>query len=783
MKRSPLLTEDGYLLLDPLVEPTIDTRLAVPKLTGILRFEETSDTIRGVITDILATGQLRQRCSLIGRSGHSQIGLDLDFSDNQPEVDTRHKRIDIPVQLLSLNPNIPDILFAEIKAMADRNRRLTVGRLFIPMAAPLGRTEIEEAIARDYLLLPPRATFDQEGVITIPLEDSRYLLSNTLLTAGQNIQIVLSSSKEGLGLIQYPSRCGLPQSLAPGDFLCGAVHISLGPYNALIDRDLNKPGVFHLAARLLDAVRTSGISIPRQVEIYNGGDQPVDPASLKIRLRLFPADSATTTMTQILLTGSHARRIMVDGVDFADATNIFDLSVCDALFDNISTAANIRGNYGQILTRSKCIEIHWELQENEWHETAQNRIVYESVRGTITSGIHQGEQINTELRRFTETLALVGGAQNLRKVFVAHTFPTTDTLRVLRHNNVGVFIGCSLRQAEPWKTSVTDKPLCQPLPSPPDNLYFDGATYETFCEMSCHEDVRFYMIFGQNSERHLREFHRGFWMTREGKEKIATTHTMIAMFGSHIEGTEEVLSQQIHDFFEQIRSVPEIGDHFAICHGSGPGVMKIADDTAANLGILRFGIGIDSERIGQRANLKPPILLNFNNSARHMRQNILDRTSLFKIYNIGGMGTFEEMLIAVTNLKLFESMPAPHIFVDPFGLGENGTHLWQSTLEQLQTASSVKSIGGHKVRLAPAWVPNFCHVVHDYQGVFAIIAEFVRDPATYWRKAGIPEQDLLQAWDNAVRSGVIIPPYLRQAIQIIQEGHTGETQRTKNQET
>ncbi|MBU0663822.1 MAG: LOG family protein [Proteobacteria bacterium] len=758
MKRPPLLTEDGYLLLDPQTEPTIDTKLGVPKLAGTLRFEETSDTVRGVVSDIVAAGLMRERCSLIGRSGHSQIGLDLDFGDELPEVDTRHKRIDVPVHLFSLNPNIPDILFAEIKSMADRNRRLTAGRLFIPIADPLGRAEIEEAAASNYLLLPPKASIDDAGVITLPLENNRYLLSNTLLTAGQNIQIVLSESKEGLGLIQYPSRCGLPEFLAPGDFLCGAIRISLGPYSALIDRTLNEPGVFHLAARLLDAVRTSGIKVPRQVEIYNGSDQSVAPDRLQVKLRLFPTDQATTRMTRQLLSGSQGRRIMEEGVDFADATKIFDLSVSDALFDNISQMAGARGNYGRILTRSKCIEIQWELQENEWHETAQNRMIYEAVRGTITSGVHQGDQIATDLRRFAETLDLVGGAQNLRKVFIAHEFPTTDTLRVLKHNNVGVFIGRSIREGEAQENG------CHPLLPPPDNLYFGGATYETFCEMSCHEDVRFYMIFGQDQEKHLREFHRGFWMTREGKEKLADTHTMIAMFGSHIDGTEGVLTQQIHDFFEQLHSVPEIGDHFAVCHGSGPGVMKIADDTAADLGILRIGVGIDSERIGQRANLKPPILLNFNNSARHMRQNILDRTSLFKIYNIGGMGTFEELLIAVTNLKLFESLPAPHIFVDPFGLGENGTHLWQSTLEQLQTASSMKTIGSHKVRLAPAWVPNFCHVVRDYKAVLAIIADFVHDPVAYWQKAGIPEQDLLQAWDNAVRSKVIIPPYLQQAI-------------------
>jgi len=453
---------------------------------------------------------------------------------------------------------------------------------------------------------------------------------------------------------------------------------------------------------------------------------------------------------------------MLTGVDFAEATDIFSLDICEALFDNLSSDPAERGNYGRVLTRSKCIDIQRELLENEWHENAQNRVVYEVVRGMITSGVHRGDQIIPDLRGFVESLDLVGGAQNLRKVFVAHEFPSTDTLRVLKRNNVGVFISRSIRRTETSSTEQTSQPL---LPS--NNIYFGQTTYETFCDLSSREGGRFYMIFGECRERHVREFHRGFWMTREGKEKIADVHTIIAMFGSHVEGTEAVLTKQIHQFFDRLRAVPEIDGCFAVCHGSGPGVMRIADEAAAAQNILRIGIGIDSEKIGQRANLSPPVLLNFNNSARHMRQNLLDRTSLFKIYNIGGMGTLEELLIAITNLKLFESLPAPHIFVDPFGLGDNGSHLWQSTLAQLKTAASRKTIGTHNVRLAPAWVPNFCHAVQDYEAVLTIIADFVRDPAAYWEKTGILDCDLLQACDNAVRAGVTIPPYLQQAIQEI----------------
>jgi predicted Rossmann-fold nucleotide-binding protein len=668
------------------------------------------------------------------------------------------------VQLNSLNPHIPDTLFSEIKAMVDSNRRLTIGRLFIPMHPPLSRGEIEAAAAANQLRLPSRASIAADGLVTIPLENTRYLLSNTLLTAGQNAQIVLHESKEGLSLIQYVSCTGLPALFEPGDFLCGAINISLGSFCALIDREVTETGVFHLAARLLDAVRTSGISVPRQVELYNGSDRAIAPASLLLKLRLFPADHTTAKVAARLLTADRAENIMLTGVDFAEATDIFNLDVCETLFDNLSSDPAERGNYGRILTRSKCIDIQRELLENEWHENAQNRVIYEVVRGTITTGVHRGDQIIPDLKGFVESLELVGGAQNLRKVFVAHEFPSTDTLRVLKRNNVGVFIGRSIRLSE---TSVAEQ-TCRPL-LPNNNIYFGQTTYETFCDLSSREGARFYMIFGDDREQHVREFHRGFWMTREGKEQIAGVHTIIAMFGSHVEGTEAVLTEQIHQFFDRLCAIPEIDDCFAVCHGSGPGVMRIADDAAAAQNILRIGIGIDSEKIGQRANLRPPVMLNFNNSARHMRQNLLDRTSLFKIYNIGGMGTLEELLIAITNLKLFESLPAPHIFVDPFGLGDNNSHIWQSTLAQLKTAASRKSIGTHDVRLAPAWVPNFCHAVRDYEAVLAIIADFVRDPTAYWEKTGICDRDLLQACDNAVRAGVTIPPYLQRAIQAVRD--------------
>lgn len=760
MKKSPLVTGDGYLIIRREDEPSHDQILDAPQLHAIMRLEDTSDSLRGVLHDLTSHGELSRRCSLIGRSGHSQVGLDVALGEGEPEICTRKRTVELPVVLTSLNRHIPDTIFADLKDLAESGVRPTIGRLFIPLGLPLDHDEIDTAIAQHHLYLPDRARVMDDGTIEIPLEDKRYFLSKTLLTAGKNAQHVLLQSKEGLSLIQYVSSRGLPVKIHPRDFMVGAVKISLGPYLALIDRHFNNPAIVHLAARLLDGVRTSGIHEPRQIELYNGGEEPVDPRSLAVRVRLYPADPLAAKVAARIFIPGDAEKIIHNGVDFADVTDVFNLDVCEALFDNLSASVNERGRYARILSRNRCIEIQREAEEGDWQESIQSRVIYEVLRGNILSGERRGDQIPPDLRSFVESLEWVGGAQKLRKVYVSHRFPNTDVLRVLKRNNVGVFVGRSIG----WEKEAERGRLCPEREESTTNIYFDQTTYETFCNLAGKEGARFYMIFGEGEDAHVREFYRGFWVSRGIKEKMACTHTVIAMFGSHVEGTEEVLSEQVHTFLQEMGKLPGFGGRFAVCHGSGPGLMRIADESAEDLGILRLGIGIDTEKIGQKANLRPPAMVNFKNSARHLRQNLLDRTSLCKIYNIGGIGTLEELLISITNLKLFESLPAPHIFVDPFGLGEGGAHIWESVINQFRTVTSERRIGNHPVHLAPNWVPRFCHIVNTYEESLAIIKEFVSDPLAYWRATEIPDSGLCIAYQNARANGVTIPFYIKEAM-------------------
>lgn len=149
----------------------------------------------------------------------------------------------------------------------------------------------------------------------------------------------------------------MPPTLQPGEFLVGGVCISLGPYLALLERTTSHPSVFHLAARLLDAVRTSGIKVPRQIELYNGGDEEVDLRTLTVALRLYPADPTTARVAERIFMPDRAEKIIRNGVDFADVTEIFNVRKCDALFDNLSSSPHERGNYARILSHSKVVEI------------------------------------------------------------------------------------------------------------------------------------------------------------------------------------------------------------------------------------------------------------------------------------------------------------------------------------------------------------------------------------------------------------------------------------------
>lgn len=752
MNASPLITGDGQLV--DVGEIHYSEALAAPEAKGVTRFSNTSDALRGLVRDLRDRAARESRpltdfMDISGRSGHSRIGLDVRLSGEPPMVSDTARTVELPVVVTALNPVLAASL-ADLRGLCAAGG-VDIGRLFIPRGPALTRDEILEALARGWLLLPERHALTEDGVVELPLENLRYVLSARLLGVGHNFAEMVVKGKHGLGIFQNLSPSGLPDELAAKEFLVGAVRIALGPFAACIDRDLTAPGVFHLASRLLDGIRTTGITVPRQVEIYNGGDLSVPTDGLAARVRFYAPEDQVARLAGRVLVPGRAGEILAAGVDFADLTDIFTPDTCRILLDEVTSDPEQGGIYGRIFMPGKMIAIPWEQEEGAWLKEFQWRLVYEYARGNIPEGVLTGEEIPKRLRPFLEDLKYVGGEQTLSKVFVADALPPVDTLRVLKRNGIGVIVARGMAC-----------PPARRCHGP--NFRMDQTLYEELVRLEA-EGLRFYLLLDVNGQAQVREFYRGLWVTREGKRRLPGIHTTMAMFGSSCDVLRPLLEEPIRAFFRRLHDNPRLGDSFAVAHGSGPGVMRTVDDTAAELGIYRIGVGIDADEIGQTPNFAPDAVAQFTNLAMNTRQDILDRRSLFKVFSLGGFGTSYEVNMALTFMKIGHCLPAPYIFVDPLGLGPNGGRFWDQALGQFRTLASDLAAGGHQLGpLGPAWIVACCHEAQSYEEGGAVIEAFIDDPARYWRERGIPLEKVRVARDNLTKAGVPIPSYIDEAL-------------------
>lgn len=749
----PVITGDGQLI--EAGEVHYNQEMSAPQIRGTLLFKDAGDALRGLMRDLRARAEkegtrLEDYCQISGRSGHSRIGIDIRIPGTEVGISDHKRTLTLPVDITALNSDLAGSL-SELQSIVQESP-IDFGRLFIPLSPPLSREGVRQALRDGRLLLPSEHEIKPDGSIEIPLDDIRYVLSSRLIQIGRNFSEMIVRGKHGLNLFQNKSPSGLPAILDNREFLVSAIRISLGPFTAFIQRELNKPGIFHLASRLLDGIKTSGLAVPRHVEIYNCSGKAVNPGDLRVRIRLYPAEKSVAEIADRILVPGKAAEILDRGVDFAELSDIFEPKTVDTLGDEITSSPRLGGSYARIFMPDKILNIPWEEVQGRWIPEFQWRLVYEAARGNLVEGVLAGEEIPRRFHMFMKDLAYVGGEQNLSKIFVSDSLPPVDTLRVLKRNGIGVILVRSLSQRMEDSAARAE-------------YYLDQTIYEELCTLE-REGMRFYLQVMENGRSHVREFYKGFWVTARGKQGLDKCHTTISVFGSVTEELQDLLLGQFTDFLTSLQKDSRLKDRFAVAHGSGPGVMKAIDDAARSLGIMRLGVGIDGEKIGQTSNLNPDALAMFVSLALNTRQDILDRRSLFKIFNIGGFGTSYEINMALTFMKIGHCLPAPYIFVDPFGLGPNGKHLWQQTIDQFKTLTSPSSNGEVEMPpLGPAWVHRCCHLVSSYSEGLEIISRFIDSPLEYWRKAEIDLSQVRRARDSLYSAGVPIPPYIDNALE------------------
>ncbi len=764
----------------PQMETNPDTEKSV--LSILLRFKNLQDFEVARVMEAIQEGD---GISLNGKSGHAQVGIDTTLDLTQTPEYCSDKGLTCAAKVSSLATLEHSTLLSDLIKEVDEkgNKNIHLGPLLVTLGAtPLSRGKIHDAIEKKDIWIPEQADINPDGTIDVPLQELQYILSDILLKA--NTQKVWEQSRRSLGKIRDESPNPMQTKLKPKEFFVGALRVSVGPYIFEILREQN-PNVFHLAARIFESLRTTGKNSNRHIEIFNYGDSPLTLENFKVKMRVYPdPNEETQRRWKIIARTKEAKeKILNKGVQITDFSKMGNPDFLPDFFKqhNISETKNDSpGSYGVLIDvdnkENPVQDIPWDGTEIQQQELIQ----------TILSGKIQIKSNSNSLDddKFLKLIKYIGGAQTPRRIFASHAFPSSKSMDSLESDGVGIFLArdLNLHTDDFRKEPLKRKPL--------HNVYFSSAKYDQFVKLTRDRNAQIYKTFSIEDKEVLYEFYKGLWVEPKNTEKIDKIENVIALYGSHNDQVGEALQPQLDSFAEKINTLfteKSGAGTAAFVHGKGSGVMLAADKAARKNKILSIGYGIDVEKIKpannfatekekenendekQVYNSQPDAMVDFDTrDGRGKRQGEMDKISNFRIFNLGGLGTLEEMAITLTNMKLKQSIMSPCIFVDP---SNNGEHLWANLIKQVRVLIETEKIeiddGVHTISLLQKWAGEYLFTVKNYDEAYEKIAEFVNDPAEKWKKWGIPTEDLAFAYKqtkkNAKERNFKLPSYLTEA--------------------
>lgn len=766
-----------------------DEQHGMPTLDAIMRVNFGDDFALGYARELHEAALL----SFFLRSGLSRVGLDATFR-SRDDIEFRSNVMDFVLEIASLRGAKRDRMLSVLGDMVNERgeKDLDLGRLSLlsPRQA-MTAGEIEQARRANELMLTPRSVIKEDGSVEVFLADLHYLICEPNLTEDR-MRGIFRHGKHAMEGVQDRARTPRPEWIDPGRFFVGAIHVSLGPFIAVIERRTSAREVFHLSARGLDGIRTTGMHVPRQVELFNEGSEPRSLDGLKVRLRIHRVNNTIGELGRRVITP----RTLEGGVLFHDIMEVAESpDRLLALMAEVTETRQQEGDYGLLIAGYKCARVPW--METPAFQRHHLENLTELFLGGEPEEFICGPQIPSTVRPFTRVLKYVGGDQSQGKMLVTHAFPDPNAMQELMTQGVGVFLARNLRQKETaFDTFAPEDPEPRNL-----DLFFDSTLFEEYRRLA-ERGARLYMAVPEVTVKnpdnpddildtvpeHLREFHRGFWVRPEAKERMACVNTIIAMYGSHRNGLDEALGQGIPEFLERMKRVMD--EHagqgsLGLIHGKGPGIMLLADRAAEASGIFRFGVGIELEKLdGQVPNFRPEAIVDFKANDRLVRQQLMDDLATFKVFNIGGAGTLEEAAITMCSQKLMKSVFTPIIFVDPLNLGgmpdsvgdgeTEPVHLWNHLRQLIETLAgsgrlteAQKDAGLDNLNLLRGYAAKYCYFVSSYQEAGDILEAFVKNPERHYEEWGIPKKHVTDARDNASRNaadrGFPLPGFMETA--------------------
>ena len=509
-----------------------------------------------------------------------------------------------------------------------------VGRLFFaPESAKLSSDEIWRAVKDNRIKLPNTVSIDRFGRVFIVPHSVRYTI-NPAVTRLQFERVVSGEQTRGfLDKVQQREDVA-PLLIPPRSGILTSCSMYLKEHFVVLNRGEDNFGL-HCSAVLLDPIKTFGTNI--MLEIYNQGDQPVVNPMVSVEVFRAPAPDDTEAQARL---GQRKRMLTFAGRAFKhlDSRHPQELGT-----PKPRTKITVKGQNALMENRSLFLACGADFRELAAAAAlpAPHRTIVEALDNapagadTLVCDCFPNLLEHIELLTRLPTLGLKRLVFRRPSRTHGFFFSTNAHTRIDHYDSIGL------------------------------GVYF------------YHEDTK-------DVYRHVYKKGCGFFVREELIGKFMES-TILAFYGSALDLSAETgrsiqeLLTKLTDFFG-----PTVG----VLTGGGGGVKGLATEQARLKGALTGSCFLELE--AQPPKLGVDFFNTFQETARHNRQKWFEVAD-FCIFNVGGVGTLEEVGIEMCNLKLGIRPRVPYVFYS--------TEYWRDLKKQIKTMIAEKR--------APRWMEDY----------------------------------------------------------------------------
>jgi predicted Rossmann-fold nucleotide-binding protein len=525
---------------------------------------------------------------------------------------------------------------------------MPIGRLFhAPAGAKLSSDEIWTAIRENHLKLPNTISIDSQGSVFLTPHQVSYTLNPRLQRINFELIVSGAAGRNFLDKVQVRHDAS-PLAIAPHSGILTSCSMYLKEHYVVLNQGAGNFGI-HTSAVLLDPVKTFGTNI--MLEIYNKGDHPV--VNPMVSVEIFRAPEATDPEFNSL----SRRRQRLLGAAAELYGNLDERPPKDAAEAHPKTTISVKGQSATMENRSVCLKAGTAEDVKKLYAENGGACGHKTMIQAIDAAPKDADTLVVDyfpdLLEHIELLTRVSEVKLRRIIFRKASRTHGYFLSSNAHARLDTFDAINFQV-----------------------YWYDELTKDLYL--------------------HVYKKEHGFFVREEMGRRFQEA-TILAFYGSSA-GLEKTDTDRIAGLVEQLAAF--IGPNLGILTGGGGGVMRLATDTARSKGALTGACFLELE--AQPPELGVDFFNTFQEASRHFRQKWFEVCD-FCIFNVGGVGTLEEIGIELCNLKLGIRPRVPYVFFN--------AKYWSDLKRQIRAMI--------RAGRAPAWMEDYILFADDPAEVVA----------------------------------------------------------------